>query len=118
MSIDQILAEHYHRNVRRAQQHDPKTLLIKLEHVRMRHRRHSTNCTRRSHLTYAAYLRVFHHRGSIRRLNPNSMYGTLNFWPLSPCRKGDNGYPMPDSMPWKAAADHLDPQPITESAKS
>ncbi len=78
-------------------------LLIKLEHVRMQHRRHSTNCTRRSHLTYAAYKRVFHHRGSIRRMNPDSTEGTLNFWPLSPCRKGSTGYPMPDSLTFSTA---------------
>lgn len=94
----------YHQMLRRRSIHmqdlglRKNELVIKLEHVRAKHRRHHVNCTRRSHLTYAAYKRVFHHRGNIRRMNPDSLEGTLNFWPLSPCRKGDNCYPMPDRL--------------------
>lgn len=102
MKYDHTITQAYHERLRqwrgRYRSLHRGELIIKLEHVRAKHRRHSTNCTRRSHLTYAAYKRVFHHRGSIRRMNPDSLDGTLNFWPLSPCRRGDNGYPMPDRL--------------------
>jgi hypothetical protein len=94
-----IRTTHYHANVARLRA-GPRwyLLIIKLEHVRMAHRDCSTACTRRSHLTYAAYKRVFHCRGGILRMNPDSGEGTLNFWPLRPCRKGEPSYPMPDRL--------------------
>lgn len=94
-----IRTEIYHASLRRVaaldlSQHE---CIVKLEHVRQKHRRHHTNCTRRSHLTYAAYKRVTAYRGlCIRRINPDSCSGTVNFWPLRPVRKGETGYPMPD----------------------
>lgn len=96
-----MIPQSYHESVKRMQEDGfwpHSQLIIKLEHVRARYRHHSTNCTRRSHLTYAAYKRVCYHRGTIRRVNPNSCGGAVNFWPLKPCRKGDNGYPMPDRL--------------------
>lgn len=107
-----IRTEIYHRSLKQIAElgcHRGE-LVIKLEHVKKKHRRHHTNCTKRSHLTYAAYKRVFHHRGTIRRVNPNSCGGTVNFWPLSPCRKGDNGYPMPDGQFEAIIARHAPPK--------